>query len=202
MLALALVVFAASCPSEDARTVVARSDQAVTGRVVAVAENRFTVAVEHSKPGIGFGERIVVVRDGAAAVRAGELVGAALHRSRGTWVAGRCDLFPSARFSLAIDGHDPCPPPRITRVSVRRGAGTAFVRLAFRGDVSSATVAWDGVVRQVVRVANPGLAGIGREYRLRAGTHRLRVTVSGGSGRGCGTRARRTATVRRTVVVG
>jgi hypothetical protein len=199
---IALVVVAAvACPSEDARAVVARSDQAVTGRVVAVAGARFTVAVEHSKPGIGFGERVVVVRDGAAAVRMGELVGVALRRRGDQWIAGRCALFPSARFSRAIEGHDPCPAPRITRVSVRGLDGAARTRLSFSGDVLSATIAWDGVVRQRVRVANPGLAGVSRDYRLAAGMHRLRVAVSGGSGRGCGARARRTVVARRVVVV-
>jgi hypothetical protein len=66
---------------------------------------------------------------------------------------------------------------------------------------AAAMIAWDGLVRQRIRVANPGLAGLSRDDRLGVGTHRLRVTVSGGSGRGYGTRARRLVTVRRTVVV-
>jgi hypothetical protein len=164
---LALVVVAAvACPIEDARAVVARSDQAVTGHVVAAARDRFTVEVEHSKPGIGFGERVVVVRDGAASVRVGDLVGVVLRPRGSTWVAGRCDMYASARLSRAIEGHDPCPAPRIRRVSVRLGRAVR-TRASFSGDVTSASIAWDGVVRQRVRVENPGLAGLSREDRLR-----------------------------------
>jgi len=64
------------------------------GRVVAFAGVRFMVAVEHSKPGIDFGDRIEVLRDGLAPVRVGALAGLALRRegttgSRGAATASR-----------------------------------------------------------------------------------------------------------------
>ena len=77
-------------------------------------------------------------------------------------MATRCDGFPSARFSQAIEGHDPCPAPRVPRVTVRVSGHIAHSRMSFTGDVASLTIAWDGVVRQRARVANPGLAGVVR----------------------------------------
>jgi hypothetical protein len=86
MVAAAVLALAAGapCAPQDARDVVARSAQAVTGRVEAVAGSRFTIAVEHAKPGIAFGERIEVVRDGLGAVRVGALVGLALRQTAPT----------------------------------------------------------------------------------------------------------------------
>jgi hypothetical protein len=117
-------------------------------------------------------------------------------------VATRCDGFPSARFSQAIEGHDPCPAPRVLRVTVRVSGHIARTVLRLSGDVAALTIAWDGAVRQRVRAANPGIAGVTRDDDLRTpGMHRLVVTVSGGAGRGCGTHSARSATARRTVVV-
>jgi hypothetical protein len=119
MVAAAVLALAAAapCAAQDARVVVAHSPQAVTGRVEAVAGERFTLAVEHAKPGIGFGERIEVVRAGLAPVHVGDLVGLALRPDGARWRAGRCDGYPSARLSQAIEGHDPCPAPRVACAS-------------------------------------------------------------------------------------
>jgi hypothetical protein len=199
--ALTLAVVA-PCPPQDAGEIVARGPQSVTGRVAAVAGARFTLVVEQARPGLGFGKEIEVLRAGLAQVRVGDLIGLALRPDGERWVAGRCDLIPSARLSKAIQGRDPCPAPRVRSVSVRVRERTVRTRLAFSGDVAAVTIAWDGVVRQRLRVENPGIAGVTRDDRLRPGRHRLRVTLSGGSGPGCGERRERSATARRTVLVG
>jgi len=85
---------------------------------------------------------------------------------------------------------------------VRVSGHTAHSRISFAGDVTSLTIAWDGVARVHSVFHNPGLARLVRDDDLRtAGRHRLRVTVAGGAGKGRGTRPRRSATGRRTAVV-
>jgi hypothetical protein len=193
---------AAPCPVQDARDVVAQGRQAATGRVVALAGARFTLDVEQARPSIGFGKAITVVRAGLAPVRVGDLVGVVLRPEGDHWIARRCDGFPSARLSKAIQGRDPCPAPRVWSLTVRVSGHVARTVLRLSGDVASLTIAWDGSVRQRIRADNPGLAGLTRNDDLRArGTHRLVVRASGGAGRGCGSRSLRSATVRRTVVV-
>lgn len=190
------------CAPRDARTMLREAGQGLNGGVIEIREDRLVIEAESSyDPGtIDFGDRVTVFGPNLPAVRRGR-IGIAVRRDGTRWRATRCDVIPAARMANALSGREPCPAPavRITKLAVEGRRGRLDLR--FGGDVTSVRIAWGTAV--VRRSVAPGVVSLTVRHRFGAAGRRLvAVRVEGGFGPGCGTARRRSATARRTVVVG